>query len=106
MGSEGHVLVWRRYRLGLDEEDVAEDVLNEFEENQEESWTAVNFAGTNIHDRRALTYLACGKHAGCPSLHALVCPCGCSWLELLRLPCRCQLILADLSPAKGARSDK
>jgi hypothetical protein len=35
----------RRYRLGLDEEDVAEEVLEEFEENQEESWAAVTFAG-------------------------------------------------------------
>ena len=34
--------------MGLDEEDMAEEVLHEFEENQEESWTAVNFAGAVI----------------------------------------------------------
>lgn len=44
-----HVLFWRRYRVGLDEEDMAEEVLHEFEENQEESWTAVNFAGAAVH---------------------------------------------------------
>ena len=33
-----------RARLGLDEEEIAEDVLEEFEENQEESWAAVTFA--------------------------------------------------------------
>jgi hypothetical protein len=34
-----------KYRIGLNEEDVTEDITEEFEQNQKESWTALKFAG-------------------------------------------------------------
>ena len=52
----------RRYRVGLDEEDMAEEVLHEFEENQEESWTAVNFAGAAVHATVAASIMLCAEH--------------------------------------------
>lgn len=37
-----------KYRIGLNEEDIAEDIREEFEENQRESWAALKFAGTLV----------------------------------------------------------
>ena len=38
-----------KYRIGLNEEDIAEDIQEEFEENQRESWAALKFAGMASH---------------------------------------------------------
>lgn len=34
-----------KYRIGLNEDEVTEDIREEFEENQRESWAALKFAG-------------------------------------------------------------
>ncbi len=37
-----------KYRIGLSEDDVTEDIREEFEENQQESWAGLRFAGARI----------------------------------------------------------
>lgn len=71
----------RRYRLGLDEEDVAEDVLEEFEENQEESWAAVTFAGELLSRETCLI---------CKALHSALQQAISESLLLLAACCRMQ----------------
>jgi len=34
-----------RYRIGFSEEEVTEDIREEFEENQQESWAGLRFGG-------------------------------------------------------------
>ena len=34
-----------KYRIGLNEDEVTEDIREEFEENQRESWAGLKFAG-------------------------------------------------------------
>ena len=38
-----------KYRIGLSEDDVMEDIREEFEENQQESWAGLRFAGGRIN---------------------------------------------------------
>lgn len=38
-----------KYRIGLSEDDVTEDIREEFEENQQESWAGLRFAGGRIN---------------------------------------------------------
>ena len=37
-----------KYRIGLSEDDMTEDIREEFEENQQESWAGLRFAGGRI----------------------------------------------------------
>lgn len=61
-----------KYRIGLSEDDVTEDIREEFEENQQESWAGLRFAGGRINS----------SMPGCCLLPVLVLGAACRQLGL------------------------
>ena len=45
-----------KYRIGFSEEEVTEEIREEFEENQQESWEGLRFGGGHLTS----AHVACG----------------------------------------------
>ena len=90
-----------RYRIGLNEDEMTEDIREEFEENQRESWAALRFAGEFLE---ATYLLPCSSQAKA-CLACTICFCSTDVslqpLSACTLICRCTCRRADWGAHRG-----